>query len=221
MKTEVNEPLVKRLLSVVDAGLVQGIGTPELGKMCVEAAVCYAQGLPHSDRPTCVSAAVRELKIKLNDSDWSSNASRAKGMRRLAVAQLGTADVLEDAEFARRVARLAIAHCVPDALRAAASCFSPSSEHTQKLLDAADLCARDGTESAAWSARSAAESATDSAAWSARSAAWSAESAAWSARSARSAHDESLSKFAEAVVQILIEMKAPGAEFLYITEIPQ
>jgi hypothetical protein len=47
--------------------------------MCVEAAVCYALGLPHSDNPPCVGYAVRQYKIRLNDSNWSSNEARAKG----------------------------------------------------------------------------------------------------------------------------------------------
>src|SRR5690606_13425965 len=85
-KFEITEGLVTKLLGVVDAGLVDGVGEPEPGKMCVEAAVCYAMGLPHSDKPTCVSPALRALKIRLNDSSWSSNEARAKGLRRLAVA---------------------------------------------------------------------------------------------------------------------------------------
>lgn len=37
-KFEITEGLVSDLLGVVDAGLVDGIGKPEPGKMCVEAA---------------------------------------------------------------------------------------------------------------------------------------------------------------------------------------
>src|ERR1700679_473096 len=100
---EINLDLAKKVLSVVDAGLVSGMGVPEPGKMCVEAAVCYAMGLPHSDEPTCVSPALRRLKIRLNDSRWSSDAARTKGLRRLAVAQLGSAGALDDVAFADKV----------------------------------------------------------------------------------------------------------------------
>ena len=58
--------------------------------MCVEAAVCYAYDLPHSDKPPCVGNAVREFKIRLNDCNWSSSKARARGMRRIAIAQLGS-----------------------------------------------------------------------------------------------------------------------------------
>lgn len=47
----------KRVLQVVDAGLCSGIGTPEPGKMCVEAAVCFALGQPFGDDPACVAPA--------------------------------------------------------------------------------------------------------------------------------------------------------------------
>lgn len=140
--------IAAKVLAVVDAGLSEGVGVRKPGFMCVEAAVCYALGLPHGDDPECVSRAVRSLKIRLNDSSWSSKEARAKGLRRLAIAQLGTRDTLDDKEFAKRVAELAIRHCVPAALRAAAS-VQKDAEHRQKLLDAANRCEAEGTRAAA------------------------------------------------------------------------
>lgn len=96
--------VAKKVLEVVDAGLVAGVGKPVPGQMCVEAAVCYAMGLPHGDEPTCVSPAIRALKIRLNDATWSSPQARAAGMRKLAVLQLGTREGFDDLEFVRRVA---------------------------------------------------------------------------------------------------------------------
>ena len=64
--------IAQKVLATVDAGLVSGVGTPIPGQMCVEAAVCYALGLPHSDDPLCVSRALREFKIRLNDANWST-----------------------------------------------------------------------------------------------------------------------------------------------------
>src|SRR5207249_4356268 len=63
----------QKCLAVIDAGLVSGLGQPKPGKMCVEAAICYALGLPHSDNPGCVSKSIRSFKISLNDKEWSSN----------------------------------------------------------------------------------------------------------------------------------------------------
>ena len=74
----IDEALAKRLLSVVDAGLVNGMGVPVPGQMCVEAAVCYAMGLPHGDEPSCVSPVLRSLKIRINDSKWSTPGARAR-----------------------------------------------------------------------------------------------------------------------------------------------
>lgn len=86
--TEITEPLVRKLLATIDAGLVQGLGAPEPGKMCVEAAISYALGEPHSDGPSCVEPNVRGSKIALNDLGWSSPVARAQGLRRVATRAL-------------------------------------------------------------------------------------------------------------------------------------
>jgi hypothetical protein len=223
--------LARKVLAVVDAGLVQGMGKPEPGKMCVEAAVNYAMGAPHGDQPACVANSLRRLKIRLNDSAWSSNKARTKGLRRLAIAQLGSAGVLDEKDFARRVSRLAIQSCVPQALRAAARLFKGTKK--DELLNAADLCEREPTADNARAARkiansasaaaasAAAASAAAAAAYAAYAAAAYATYAAYAAyadAAARSARDTSLAAFAEGVVQILIEMKAPGCEWLFLTE---
>ena len=72
MKTtlKMSRALAKKVLNIVDQGLCEGMGRPIPGLMCVEAAVCYAMGLPHGDEPPCVSPAVRKLKICLNDCVW-------------------------------------------------------------------------------------------------------------------------------------------------------
>lgn len=87
---KVGKPLAIRVLEVVDKGLCYGVGKPIPGEMCVEAAVCYAMGQEHGDNPSCVSDDIQELKILLNDKKWPSKKVRAEGMRRIAVAQLGS-----------------------------------------------------------------------------------------------------------------------------------
>jgi hypothetical protein len=85
-------PRVKTLVAVVDKGLTCGLGDPEPGKMCVEAAVCYAFGESHSDRPSCVDDEFIQAKIDINDDwKWKNDKDRARGLRRLAIIQLGTA----------------------------------------------------------------------------------------------------------------------------------
>lgn len=96
----VNASLAKRVLSVVDQGLVHGLGEPEPGEMCVEAAVAYAYGEAHGDEPKCVASSLRDMKIELNDAPhWKDDADRAKGMRRLAIAQLGSKGVFDEKVF--------------------------------------------------------------------------------------------------------------------------
>jgi hypothetical protein len=249
---EITEGVARKVLETVDAGLVRGIGKPKPGQMCVEAAVCYAMGLPHGDEPSCVSPAIRALKIRLNDSAWSSNEARAQGMRRLALVQLGSAGAVDDEAFAKAVAKLAIQQCLPVALRAAAS-VQKDQKHVEALLKAAKVCEEKGTKSAAANAADAAANAAN-AAYAAANAAYAAANAAAAYAAANAANaanaayadaaaanaadaaanaayaaanaayakkqarDTELGRFAEAVVQILVQMKAPGCQWLYLTE---
>ena len=98
MRAQITREIAVAVRDVVDAGLSSGVGSRTPGEMCVEAAVCYALGLPHGDDPGCVAQSLRRLKIGLNDARWSSKTARAAGLRRLALAQLGSAGVLDEAE---------------------------------------------------------------------------------------------------------------------------
>jgi uncharacterized protein (DUF2342 family) len=113
-------------------------------------------------------------------------------MRRLALVQLGSAGAVDDNDFARRIAEMTIRKIVPIALRAAAN-LHHAIEHKTALEASAKLCATEGSQSAAESAESAAESAESI--------------------------DTVLSGFAESVVQVLIEMKAPGCQWLDLVPI--
>ena len=182
----------RKVLTVVDAGLSNGLGVPSEGQMCIEAAVCFALGLPHSDNPECVAPALLRLVISLNDRGWSSKAARAKGMRRLALAQLGSRGTLDEPAFVQRLVEMTIRKVVPRALRAAAS-VHPDEKHRTALLAAADRCEQDGNQAAAAAA----------------------------AAAAAEARDGALSFYAEEVVQILITMEAPGCQWLALTEAGQ
>jgi len=238
---EITREIAIKVRDTVDAGLVKGIGIQIPGQMCVEAAVCYAMGLPHSDEPPCVSAAVRSLKIGLNDSAWSSDEIRGRGMRRLALAQLGSAGTVDDAEFNRRVIEVIIRRFVPIALRAAASVHDKQF-HKDALEAAAVSCekaetswaaraaARAASEAASGgkrggkggkrggklAARAASEAASEAARAASEAARAASEAASWAARAAS---DKLLAEFAECVVQVLIEMKAPGCQWLDLVPI--
>jgi hypothetical protein len=244
---EITREVAEKVVSVVNAGLVSGLGRPEPGQMCVEAAVCYAMGLPHGDNPTCVSPALRRLKIGLNDCVWSSPQARAKGLRRLAVAQLGSAGVLDDREFARRVAEMTIRRVVPVGLRVAAKknpAFADrleaaavrceqegtreASRHAREIASAAaaaDASADANAAAAAYAANAAAYASASADADASASAADAADAAAYAAYAANAAAydaadadaadaDRVLAEYAEWVVEILIEMDAPGCQWL-------
>jgi len=165
----ITREMAEKVRDTVAAGLTHGMGVQEPGKMCVEAAVCYALGLPHGDDPGCVSPFLRQLKIGLNDKHWSSNAARAAGLRRLAIAQLGSKDAIDDDVFRRRVVEMTIRRCVPAALRSAAM-VNP--KHAKQLEAAAVRCETEGTREAAAAANAAANAAYADAANAAANAAY-------------------------------------------------
>jgi hypothetical protein len=225
----VSETLARKVLAVVDQGLSWGLGDPEPGKMCVEAAVCYAMGLPHSDRPTCVGEAVRAFKIRLNDSRWSSDAARAKGMRKLAIAQLGS-DAIDQDAFWRIVVEQTIRQMVPIAFRAAASRLPGNAD---ALNEAATRCERDGDLGAARHACSVARdaaadayayaaAAADAAAYAAAAAAADAyadaAADAAAAADADAAADEVLSKAADIGLSALVALGSPGCAYLNLAD---
>lgn len=136
---EINRDVARKVIETVDAGLCAGIGSPAPGQMCVEAAVCYALGLPHGDDPQCVAPSLRTLKITLNDTAWSSPAARAKGMRKLALLQLGTRDLFDEKLFLEQVVEMTARKVVPRALRLAAEAFPSHGEALEAAAaDAAD-----------------------------------------------------------------------------------
>jgi len=249
---EITREIAIKVRDTVDAGLVKGKGVQIPGQMCVEAAVCYAMGLPHSDEPPCVSAAVRSLKIGLNDSAWSSDEIRGRGMRRLALAQLGSAGTVDDAEFNRRVIEVIIRRFVPIALRAAASVHHKkihknaleaaavncekaetseaaraaraASGAASEAARAASGAASEAASAASWAASGAASAASWAASGAARAASGAASAASWAASGAAraaswAASDKILAEFAECVVLVLIEMKAPGCQWLDLVPI--
>jgi hypothetical protein len=230
---EINEQVALKVLQTIDQGLVRGLGDPVPGQMCVEAAVCFALDLPHSDKPGCVSDTLRLLKIMLNDCEWSSSQSRAAGLRRLGIAQLGTKDQLDEIEFVKRVIVMVVNTTLAEALDRAGL-----SNHAKTCRNVTDI----------ESARDAATDAFGFGAWSTSLASWSAavgdvvfaanciassdplliytyaveyitRVVAWISSDLDDANcDKVLSDFAERVVQILIDMKAAGTQWLYLTE---
>jgi len=81
----------ERVLKVVDCGLSCGLGVAKPGEMCVEAAVNFALGFEHDDKPDCVDESLRTFKIEWNDKEeWGTKQQRAEGLRRLSIIQLST-----------------------------------------------------------------------------------------------------------------------------------
>ncbi len=220
---QITKELVTKINKLLDEGLVCGLGNPIPGKMCVEALICYALDLPHGDEPNCVSPAIRSLKIRLNDSNWSSNKARAEGMRNLAILQLGTNNNFSDVDFTHKVAMFSCCEFLPFFLRdidKEKKWFTEELEsglRNAKTLEEAKNAAANAAYAAdaatdAADAADAAATATDAAAYAAY-AAYAAANAAANAAAAN-ADDKYLNLFAKGVERILIEMNVPGKDFI-------
>lgn len=241
---EINEELARKVLQTVDAGLVRGLGEQVPGRMCVEAAVNYAMGADHSDRPSCVGAAVRAFKIRLNDAAWPTDKDRTDGMRRLAIAQLGS-DQIDQTAFREYVVVETIKRILPIALRAAGSMIPA---HKDALEAAATACegvvdlssaraaARVANEKAlaarvaayadayaadAYAAAAAAYADAYAAADAAYAAAYAAASAAAYAAADADARLKVLLLCAEIGLEALVKLKSPGVQWLWLCDVEQ
>lgn len=148
---KINRQLACNLLKVVDKGLTDGMGNPEPGQMCVEAAVCYALGLPHGDEPNCVNKLARQLKITVNDGPWPDKMARARGLRRAAIAQLGSKGAFTNAAFLSGFVSHVIRVFVPMSLRAAIRLRKEEGvlAFAKELEQSACRCALEGTTASA------------------------------------------------------------------------
>src|ERR1700746_3299161 len=141
MTIEITEEIAAKVLATVDAGLSQGLGRPIPGEMCVEAAVCYALGQEHGDERASGSSPLRTFKIVLNDAHWSSRTTRARGLRRLALAQLGSAEHMNKVKFITEL------EC-PGKAWAARAAYTDADD-ADDAADAAEACAADVAAAAA------------------------------------------------------------------------
>ena len=116
-------------------GIVEGLGEPIPGKMCIEALVCHVLGLPHGDKPLeCVGTEVNEFKIGLNDKPWTTPFTRAKGMEKLGIAQLGS-NTINQQEF-KDVLWLALGQKISPLIF---RYYATKTDNKQPLLEHADV----------------------------------------------------------------------------------
>jgi hypothetical protein len=215
------EVLVPRIDAILARGLSRGLGTKG-AQVCIEAAICEALNLPHGDDPQCVAIAVRAFKIRLNDSNWSSPEARAAGLRDLGIAQLGSLGVVNDVEFAMRMAHATIQILIPALFRQIFTLDTPEHQKCREAADrcaaAADAAAADAADAAAADARWAAAARWADAAAAAAAARWAAaaadDAAAADAAAAGNDSDHYLRISAGIALTVLREMKSPGCEWV-------
>ena len=136
---------VSRFDDILSRGLCSGVGDRD-SQMCIEAAICTVLDLPHGDDPGCVASAVRSFKITLNDKRWSSAKARADGLRDLGLAQLGSKGVVDNGQFAKKVAEGVIRKILPRMIR-------DRYQTNQVLMRLAYACESEGSQKSALALR--------------------------------------------------------------------
>jgi hypothetical protein len=98
MKTQpiFNKATVQKLIKTIKPGLSCGLGNPEPGEMCIEAAVCYSLGLPHGDNPPCVEAQVLCEELYAAKSAKSAEYAAKSGEKILIKAAKNCLEVLKE-----------------------------------------------------------------------------------------------------------------------------
>lgn len=187
-------------------GLSYSLGICLPGQMCIEAVICNVLGLDHNDDPGCVAESVRIFKIGLNDSNWSTNLARSSGLRDFGLAQLGSKDNINDANFLEVLTFKIITRLIPQL-------FYEIYPNDKTLLVLADKCKDSGDMDAAITniKKAAADAAAD-AYTAARNA--DAYAAVRTARAADAAGDKYLILAAQLAVETLRELGSPGCMLL-------
>lgn len=103
---KITQAIVDKLNALLDKGLCHGASHFTQITFCVQQAVDIAIHEGHkvcaSDNPAeCVNEHVRSLGLRLNDQKqcWTSSKARAEGLRRFAIAELGSQGVVDGQEF--------------------------------------------------------------------------------------------------------------------------
>jgi hypothetical protein len=213
-KIKITKALASKVLEVVDAGLCYGLDDetydekedrPLPGHLCVEAAVCYAIGDHHGDRPSCVDTNLAEFKIRLNDSDvWKSYKDRARGLRELAIAQLGTKSGFDYQDFYLRLRMKILLPALYDCLLSQSPIYKflvselKTAKTSDDFMDILDEWAIEAMEVGCikdyWYKNDIFSVLTDG----------------------KPTSRKILLKVARASVEVLEEMKTPGSKFLYL-----
>ena len=162
-----------RFDKILERGLCAGIGNRD-GQMCIEAAICASLDLPHGDNPSCVDPAVRAFKIRLNDNRWSSPEARAKGLRELGIAQVGSKGKIKSNEFSTLVSIKTVNTLLPPLFE---EIFPKNAACLKAVKKCQEVTTLDAARAAAGAAEDAARAA-GAAAWAAGAAAWAAAGAA-------------------------------------------
>lgn len=97
---EITQTHIKHLLSLLKRGLIHGAGRT-VNEFCVQQAVNRVlhddlNNPEWGDHPSilCISELIRQFGIRLNDQDgWNSDHDRAEGLKRFAIAELGSAKI--------------------------------------------------------------------------------------------------------------------------------
>ena len=140
--------LVPQWKALCASGFSEGISRSE-ELPCVGDALCLLLGAPKGETPPCVVPAIGAFTLHLNDaSHWHSFQSRAAGLYRLGLAQIGSQGIISKEAFLQQLAPLLIRRILP-------CLFREVFPEVPSCLAAATRCEQEGTGEAASAAQQA------------------------------------------------------------------
>lgn len=147
--SEISKEVVLLIIADLERQLASSAENSVAGRMIVQQAVCAAFAERYLETPSTVAPMLSAVTIGLNNATWSSDFECGKGMRRLAIAQLGTAKDFDSNRFLYCLAGVLVRKWLPRLLRHMAE-FDKVNE--SQFLQAANRVALDGSFEAVRSA---------------------------------------------------------------------
>lgn len=150
--TTITATIVTNILAAIDAGIIAEAGTYVPGNMPVEDAIRYGFGDEEESEVSRAGGEGGRFLAMLGGSPWSSNSARAAGLRKLAIAQLGSADFDDDATKIDQAAIMSFIaekttkRIIPFALADLSHYHKPL---RNEINEARILCVEEGTRDAA------------------------------------------------------------------------
>lgn len=121
-----------------------GLAPETFPRQSIKQAVCSGLGFEPGEEADLIEPVLRSFVIELDNDNWYGETARLDGMRDLAIAQLGTADVLDGKAFSDKALKHVVQTVIPKMIRLLAEQL-PEAPSMVALREAADRLEAEGS----------------------------------------------------------------------------